>query len=154
MKTKSKKRHILLSLSALLSIFTSCGVLSSESTEKALAYSYDDENLKWVKCPPFLTCEFAPLNGALGTPNNDVFIRFPSKAKIPFHTHTSTEHMVLIEGEFHKTYVGQDKVVLKAGDYAYGPGNLAHDGYCASEDACIMFVAYETAVDAVPYPIK
>ena len=154
MKTKSKKRHILLSLSALLSIFTSCGVLSSESMEKALAYSYDDENLKWVKCPPFLTCEFAPLNGALGTPNNDVFIRFPSKAKIPFHTHTSTEHMVLIEGEFHTTYVGQDKVVLKAGDYAYGPGNLAHDGYCASEEACIMFVAYETAVDAVPYPIK
>jgi hypothetical protein len=84
MKTKSKKRHILLSLSALLSIFTSCGVLSNESTEKALAYSYDDENLKWVSCPDFLPCEVASLNGALGMPNNDVFIRFPSKAKIPY----------------------------------------------------------------------
>jgi quercetin dioxygenase-like cupin family protein len=60
--------------------------------------------------------------------------------------------MVLIEGEFHTTYVGQERVVLKAGDYAYGPGNLAHDGYCASEETCIMFVAYETAIDAIPYP--
>lgn len=154
MKTKSKKRHLLLSLPVLLSIFTSCGVLSSESTEKALVYSHDNEKLKWVSCPDFLPCEVAPLNGALGTPNNDVFIRFPGKAKIPFHTHSSNEHMVLIEGEFHTTYVGQNRVILKAGDYAYGPGNLAHDGYCASDEACIMFVAYETAIDAVPYPSK
>jgi len=27
---------------------------------------------------------------------------------------------------------------------------LAHDGYCAEGDACVLFIAFELPVDAVP----
>ena len=146
---KFKVSSILLFLFAL-SFYSS---LQAESllSKKALTASPDSQKLEWVSCPEFLPCQFAVLHGELGGNNMDIFLKFPSGAKVPFHTHSSAEHMIMIAGEFHTTYEGQEKSILKAGNYAYGPTKLAHDGYCASKEECIMFVAYETPLDAVPY---
>lgn len=149
---KKTSMTAVLSLSLVI-VFMSINfaALAEGSSKISLVFSPDSPALNWQPCPDFLPCQFAVLHGELGDNNMDIFLKFPSKAKVPFHTHTSTEHMILIAGEFHTTYEGQDRVVLRAGDYAYGPAKLPHDGFCASKVECVMFVAYDTPLDAIPY---
>ena len=40
-------------------------------------------------------------------------------------------------------------VVLKPGMYAYGPAKTAHRATCAGSAACVLFIAFESPVDAV-----
>jgi quercetin dioxygenase-like cupin family protein len=58
--------------------------------------------------------------------------------------------MVLISGELHVTYQGQDPAVLRPGMYAYGPAKLVHHARCTSSDSCVLFIAFEGPVDAIP----
>lgn len=125
----------------------------AESSSKALAIPASDSNIKWGNCPPFLPagCALGVLNGDPKKPNADVFFKLPAGAVLPHHYHTSAERMVLVSGELNITYDGQDPVTLKPGMYAYGPPNLGHKGQCAAgKDACILFIAFEGPVDAIP----
>ena len=58
--------------------------------------------------------------------------------------------MVLVAGELRVTYDGQKQAVLKPGTYAYGPAKRPHEGFCASEAPCILFIAFESPLAAVP----
>lgn len=58
--------------------------------------------------------------------------------------------MVLVSGELHLTYDGQEPTVLRPRTYAYGPAKLPHKGHCAEGDPCVLFIAFELPVDAVP----
>ena len=58
--------------------------------------------------------------------------------------------MILVSGELHLTYDGQETEILKPGSYAYGPAKLPHKGFCAQGDPCIIFIAFELPIDAVP----
>ena len=84
-------------------------------------------------------------------PNADVFFKVPANFRIPWHTHTSAERMVLVSGELSVTYEGQPTTVLKPGMYAYGPAKLAHEAVCASGAPCVLFIAFEAPVDAVAH---
>ena len=74
----------------------------------------------------------------------------PANSVIPQHWHTSAERMVLISGELHVTYDGHKTAVLKPGTYAYGPAKLPHKAECKKAGPCILFIAFESPVDAVP----
>ncbi len=138
-------------LLAIAVLETQAATAQNSEYESAIAITPEDKGLEWLACPDFLPCTFAILRGELGGNDMDIYLKFPSKAKIPFHTHTSTERMIMIQGEFETTYVGQERVILKKGDYAFGPAGLAHDGYCSSKEACVMYVGYDSPLDAVPY---
>ncbi|MEX0879885.1 MAG: cupin domain-containing protein [Thermoanaerobaculia bacterium] len=120
--------------------------------EQALTQTADDAQLKWGPCPPFLPkgCVIAVLHGDPAKANVDVFFKVPAKSTIPLHWHTSAERMVLVAGELHVTYDGQKMVVLRPGTYAYGPAKRPHSGFCASADPCVLFIALESPLDAVP----
>ena len=120
--------------------------------EQALTRTARDAQLKWGPCPPFLPkgCGIAVLHGDPATDNFDVFLKVPAKATIPLHWHTSAERMVLVAGELHVTYDGQKTAVLRTGTYAYGPARRPHKGYCASAVPCVLFIAFESPLDAVP----
>lgn len=117
-----------------------------------IARSAQDAQLQWGPCPPFMPagCGLAVLQGDPTKPNADVFLKLPAKAAIPEHWHTSAERMVLVAGELHVTYKGQANAVLTPGMYAYGPAKLPHSATCASSAPCILFIAFESAVDAIP----
>lgn len=66
------------------------------------------------------------------------------------HWHSSAERMVLVAGELPVTYDGQEAAILKPGTYAYGPAKRPHSGLCASSAPCVLFIAFESPVDAVP----
>ena len=124
----------------------------SPAPEPALAWTADDAQLKWGPCPPFLPegCGIAVLHGDPAKPNVDVFLKVPAKSTLPLHWHTSAERMVLVAGELHVTYEGQKTTVLEPGTYAYGPAQRPHHAQCASTVPCVLFIAFESPLDAVP----
>jgi len=124
--------------------------------EPALASTFKDAKLQWGPCPPFIPkgCEIAVLHGDPAKPNADVFFKVPAASEIPHHWHTSPERMVLVSGELTVTYDGQAPATLKAGMYAYGPAKLGHKAACAKGDPCVLFIAFESPVDAVPTETK
>jgi quercetin dioxygenase-like cupin family protein len=140
--------------SLLLSLSLACPFAQAEAPakEKALTWDAGSSQLTWGPCPPFLPkgCGIAVLQGDPAKPNVDVFLKVPGKASLPRHLHTSAERMVLVAGELHVTYDGQDRAVMKPGTYAYGPAKLPHKAVCASEAACVLFIAFESPLDAVP----
>ena len=118
----------------------------------ALTWTANDAQLKWGGCPPFLPkgCAIAVLHGDPAKDNVDVFFKVPARSTIPLHWHSSAERMVLVAGELHVTYEGQKTAILRPGTYAYGPAKRAHNGFCASTSPCVLFIAFESPLDAVP----
>lgn len=121
--------------------------------QAAFAHQADDNNLNWGPCPSFMpdSCRIAILQGDPGQPNTDLFFRMAPNTTIPRHWHHSAERMVLVSGEMHVEYDGQDPTVLRPGTYAYGPAEKPHTAYCAEGDACVLFIAFEEPVDAFPH---
>lgn len=119
---------------------------------KAFTWEVDDPDLAWGPCPEFMPegCGIAVLQGDPAQHNADIFFRLRGNTTAPYHWHTSAERMVLISGELHVDYDGQDPVVMRPGTYAYGPARLPHVAACRSEEDCVLFIAFEEAVDAVP----
>jgi quercetin dioxygenase-like cupin family protein len=118
----------------------------------ALTRSAEDPQLEWGACPAFMPagCGLVVLHGDPSHANADVFLRLPPRAELPEHWHTSAERMILVAGELTVQYQGQAKVVLRPGMYAYGPAKLPHRAACGAGTSCILFIAFESAVDAVP----
>ncbi len=125
---------------------------SPASSEHALIWTEDSDDLEWGPCPPFMPagCQIAVLNGDPAKENVDVFFKLPGGSDLPNHWHTSAERMVLVSGELHVTYEGQEPVVLTPGTYAYGPAKRQHYGACVSAENCVLFIAFEDPLDAVP----
>lgn len=143
--------QVALGVISVLLVFSSA-LAQSSAPEQAIIWTAGDPQLKWLPCPPFMPkgCAVAVLHGDPAKDNVDVFFKVPGKSTIPMHWHTSAERMVLVAGELHVTYEGQKEAVLKRSTYAYGPAKHPHEGYCASKEACVLFIAFESPLDAVP----
>ncbi len=124
--------------------------------DPALAWRAADAQLQWGPCPPFMPkgCGIAVLHGDPAKPNVDVFLKVPGKSALPRHWHTSAERMILVAGQLRVNYDGQPSKVLTPGNYAYGPAKRQHDGTCESATQCILFIAFESPLDAVPADSK
>jgi quercetin dioxygenase-like cupin family protein len=151
-----EKPEMNLSTRKPLQLMLAAALLSSSpiafGDEAALALTINDSSLKWGPCPDFLPkgCGIAVLHGDPSKPNVDVFFKVPAGSTIPEHTHTSAERMVLVSGELEVTYQGQPATKLKVGTYAYGPANKPHKATCAKGDPCVLFIAFEAPLDAIP----
>lgn len=148
----SSRRHTHAGL-ALVALVAAAGFPAiASSDEGAFIRTADAAGLQWGPCPEFMPsgCAIAVLQGDPAEPNADVFFKVAPNSTVPAHRHTSPERMVLVSGEMQVEYEGQDPVILKPGTYAYGPANLSHSATCRSEGDCILFIAFEEPVDAVP----
>lgn len=125
---------------------------ASAQSSAPLVFSAGDKSIKWGDCPAFLPkgCRVGVLQGDPAKPNADILVKFPGKSKVPAHRHTSAERMVLLQGEMQVTYEGHKPVTLKRGTYVYGPAGLAHEVACRSAEPCVLFIAFEQPVDAIP----
>ncbi len=127
-------------------------VPAARAQSAPLVFSANDKGIQWGPCPDFLPkgCEIGVLHGDPAKPNVDIFFKVPGKSKIAAHKHTSAERMVLVQGELQVTYEGNKPVTLKRGSYAYGPADLVHEATCLSVDPCVLFIAFEQPLDAIP----
>jgi quercetin dioxygenase-like cupin family protein len=132
-------------------VLSSAAFAQAPPAEQAITRTASDSQLKWGPCPEFLPkgCAIAVLHGDPGKANADVFFKVPGKSTIPMHWHTSPERMILVQGELRVTYQGQKEAVMKPGTYAYGPAKLPHKAVCASTTPCVLYIAFESPVDAV-----
>lgn len=138
---------------ATLLMTAAAGALAQvPAADLALVYTASDPSIKWGACPAFLPkgCSLGVLHGDPAKPNADVMLRVPGGSAIPMHTHSSAERMVLISGEMQVMYEGQNMAVLKPGSYAYGPAKVPHKATCLSKVPCVLFIAFEGPVDAIP----
>jgi len=118
----------------------------------AFTWDYNDPSIEWGPCPEFMPdgCELAVIQGNPAENNADVLLKLLPNTTIAEHWHTSTERMVLLAGEFSVDYKGQEPVTLVPGTYAYGPAGLAHEAHCMDDGECVLFIAFEDPVDAIP----
>ncbi len=137
---------------SLLMLVGPVALAGESGQERALAVSHEDSGLKWGPCPALFPegCEIAVLHGDPAKANTDIFFKVPGGYNIPRHWHTSAERMVLVSGQLEVIYEGQDPEVLKPGNYAYGPPERPHEGFCAEGDPCVLFIAFEEPIDAHP----
>lgn len=118
--------------------------------ERAMVRSAGD--IEWGPCPGFFpeTCRIGVLHGDPAEPRADIFFKVPAGTEIPSHTHTSAERMVLVSGEMEVEYEGQAPAVIGTGDYAFGPPGRPHRAKCLDAGECILFIAFNEPVDAMP----
>lgn len=118
--------------------------------EAPLAVKAADPALKWGPCPAIFPagCEIAVLHGDPAKPNADVFLRVKGGQRLPPHTHTSAERMILVTGELRVKYKRAPAATLTPGMYAFGPAGLPHEADCKDSAACTLFIAFEGPVDA------
>ena len=154
----TRPSHNLILPAIVSAVLGAPGVLNAETpvapaTERPLALSQTAADLQWGDCPAIFPagCRISVLHGNPAEPGADVFLRVPSGYTIPAHSHTSAERMVLVSGQLDVTYVGHPTVSLKSGDYAYGPAALPHIARCNGAEACTLFIAFNGAVDALPF---
>lgn len=142
---------LLFALLSSVALIQSPALAQESAEEQAITRRHDDPQLKWNPCPPIFPkgCEVTVLRGDPANGRSDVFLRTPANYNLPLHWHTSPEHMILVSGELHVTYEGQKPSVLKAGSYAYGPAKAKHEARCANAGPCVLFIAFESPIDAV-----
>ena len=133
-----------------LSIIVICLTISLSMTgqEQSVVKSIDNKTLEWGGCPLPMDCNVTVLHGDISKSNADVFFKIPSNTEIPLHSHKSAERMVLISGKLEIIYEGEEKNIVKAGSYMYGPPNKPHRGKCISKKPCVIFIAFNEPVDA------
>jgi mannose-6-phosphate isomerase-like protein (cupin superfamily) len=139
-------------LACALAIAALQTAMAAPGGEPALVRVASDAGLQWGACPDFLPpgCAIAVLHGDPTQPNVDIFFRVPANSDIAPHTHTSAERMVLVAGEMQVSYEGQPAATLTTGAYAYGPAGRPHSARCVSDVPCVLFIAFESALDAIP----
>ena len=83
-------------------------------------------------------------------PNSDLLLKVPPGQRLAHHSHSFAERTVLIAGSLKVAYDGQQPVMLKPGMYACGQAKLPHVAMCESKETCVLFIAFEGPVDAIP----
>lgn len=121
-----------------------------ETNQAAFSHDVESPALDWGPCPDFMpaSCGIAVLQGDPAQPNADIFFRMEADTTVPPHWHQSAERMVLVSGELHVDYIGQETTILTPGTYAYGPAGKPHSAYCTEGDTCVLFIAFNEPVDA------
>ena len=119
-----------------------------------LVRDHADPALEWGACPPIFPtgCDVAVLQGDPAVGRSDVFLRVQPGVTLARHIHTSAEHIVLVSGELEVEYDGQPPATLRVGSYAYGPAKAPHRATCKSASACVLFIAFESPIDAAAAP--
>ncbi len=125
---------------------------NNSSLEKSLVKDANSSSIVWGPCPEFMPdgCEIAVLHGDPAKPNVDILFKLPANTNIPNHMHNSAERMILLSGELDVTYQGEQTQTLKKGNYAYGPAKKPHSGKCGNAGPCVLFIAFEDPLDAIP----
>lgn len=153
MKLLRMTNNAMTRLSARIGIVSAlllAGGWSIAGDEQAFIRDYASANIEWGPCPAFMpdSCSLAVLQGDPKKENTDVLFRLRSDTTAPHHWHTSAERMVLLSGKMRVDYDNQESVVMKPGNYAYGPPELPHVATCQSEEDCVLFISFDKPVDA------
>ncbi len=146
--------HMFIKVALAASALIPAATAAQGQSVAPLVIRASDSSVMWGACPAVFpgACEIAVLQGDPAKPNADVLLRVGAGYELPRHRHSSAERMILLEGKLRVKYDGAQQAELTPAAYAYGPAGLPHEAKCISQTRCILFIAFEGAVDAEPVP--
>jgi anti-sigma factor ChrR (cupin superfamily) len=83
--------------------------------------------------------------GDFATGPSTLILKTPSKCVVPWHSHTSTEQLIVIHGSVLAEMEGMSPTLLGPGGFAMMPKYTKHEFSCKSNSECIMVVAFDGA---------
>jgi anti-sigma factor ChrR (cupin superfamily) len=127
-------------------------LLAAQASSGPLRWDHSDAGLTWAPCPPLFPkgCEVSVLHGDPASGPSDIFLRVTPNYSFPAHTHTSAEHILLVSGVMHVTYAGNKMYELKEGTYSLVPAKAGHKAHCAPGKQCVLFIHFDSPIDAAP----
>lgn len=89
----------------------------------------------------------APLHGDMATGPATLMVRMTTGCLVPFHWHTPSEELVVLQGAPLAQMKGQRPVTLQVGSYSQLPSGHVHRFRCTSDEDCLIFMVADGAFD-------
>lgn len=103
---------------------------------------------KFISVPGVPACTtLAPLRGDMGKAASTLMVRMAPGCLVPFHWHTPSEEIVVLQGSPYAQMLGQRPYYLKVGSYSQLPTHHIHRFKCVSQSACLMFLVADGPFD-------
>jgi quercetin dioxygenase-like cupin family protein len=103
---------------------------------------------KFTSVPGVPVCTtLAPLRGDMGKTASTLMVRMKAGCMVPFHWHTPSEEMVVLQGLPLAQMLGKHPYVLKVGSYSQLPTHHVHRFKCTSKVDCLFFLVADGPFD-------
>ena len=103
---------------------------------------------KFLQIPGVPQCtSIAPLRGDMGKGPSTLMVRMRSGCMVPYHWHTPTEELLVLQGAPLAQMRGERPVMLKVGSYSQLPSGHVHRFRCTSKADCLIFLVADAAFD-------
>lgn len=103
---------------------------------------------KFVSSPGVPECtSFAPLRGDMSKTASTLMVRMKPGCMVPYHWHTPSEEIVVLQGSPYAQMMGSRPYYLKVGSYSQLPTHHMHRFKCVSKNDCLMFLVADGAFD-------
>lgn len=90
---------------------------------------------------------FAGLRGDLGKGPGTLMVRMRPGCVVPFHWHTPSEEILILQGAPLAQMLGERPVILKVGSYSQLPSKHVHRFRCTSKEDCVLFLVADGVFD-------
>lgn len=103
---------------------------------------------KFISVPGVPACTtLAPLRGDMGKTASTLMVRMKAGCMVPFHWHTPSEEIVVLQGTPLAQMMGKRPVVLAVGSYSQLPTHHVHRFKCTSKVDCLLFLVADGPFD-------
>jgi quercetin dioxygenase-like cupin family protein len=103
---------------------------------------------KFISVPGVPACTtLAPLRGDMGKTAATLMVRMKAGCMVPFHWHTPSEEMVVLQGSPLAQMFGKHPYALKVGSYSQLPTHHVHRFKCTSKVDCLFFLVADGPFD-------
>jgi quercetin dioxygenase-like cupin family protein len=103
---------------------------------------------KFISVPGVPGCTtLAPLRGDMGKTASTLMVRMKAGCMVPFHWHTPSEEMVVLQGSPLAQMFGKRPYTLKVGSYSQLPTHHVHRFKCTSKVDCLLFLVADGPFD-------
>lgn len=90
---------------------------------------------------------FAGLRGDISKGPGTLMVRMRPGCVVPFHWHTPSEEIVILQGAPLAQMLGERPVLLKVGSYSQLPSKHVHRFRCTSKVDCVLFLVADGVFD-------
>ncbi len=105
-------------------------------------------NASFLSSPGVPACtSFAVLRGDMAKTGSTLMVRMKSGCIVPYHFHTPSEEIVVLQGIPLAQMRGQRPVYLKVGSYSQLPSKHVHRFRCTTKVDCILFMVADGPFD-------
>jgi quercetin dioxygenase-like cupin family protein len=136
----------LLSVSAITPAFAASQEHADSMSHAILLQRPSDAKFMAVPGVPECTT-LAPLHGDMSKGPSTLMVRMTAGCMVPYHWHTPSEEMVVLQGAALSQMRGERPVALKVGAYTQLPSPHAHRFRCTSKVDCLFFLVADAAFD-------